>query len=72
MDRSLVQVSFLALEPSNHIRASFWFQTLKFLIIHQIFRGIKCFVIENAGVFLTLLLRSMQRVKKLDKFEKMV
>lgn len=38
----------------------------------SIFRGIKCFVIENAGVFLTLLLRSMQRVKKLDKFEKMV
>uniref|UniRef100_A0A2C9UU98 Uncharacterized protein n=1 Tax=Manihot esculenta TaxID=3983 RepID=A0A2C9UU98_MANES len=26
----------------------------------------------GAGVFLTLLLRSMQRVKKLDKFEKMI
>lgn len=26
----------------------------------------------NAGVFLTLLIRSMQKVKKLDKFEKMI
>lgn len=30
------------------------------------------FIWMNAGVFLTLLVRSMQRVKKLDKFETMI
>ena len=55
------------LSPSRHCSS----HALSLFYIHQ-FMCWKSFICQNPGVFMALLVRSMQRVKMLDKFEKMI
>jgi hypothetical protein len=67
MDHSLVQVTFCGTRNFDH-------QDIVLLMLQNLIyiHVLKVIYLLNAGVFMALFFRSMQRVKMLEKIEKMI